>query len=165
MVELTYSVDEPDNPLLSCLKGTYTERGNCDRLPVKGKRLMCVNQFWKSNVIEDRFEYSLIYGNCFRLVIFHNTWLNHTKVIRKLHCIDYNIDVCTARGLHGHFLVAKVVCNVFSPKNMKAVTQKLQILIRAQTLTIKLATRVLQQVFYIQELFDECNSSPIARRI
>ena len=39
---------------------------------------------------------------------------------------------------------------------MKAVTQKLQILIGAQTLAIKLVTRVLQQVFYIQELFDEC---------
>ena len=54
---------------------------------------MCGNQFWKSNVIEDRFEYSQIYGNYFKLVIFHKTWLNHPKVIRKLHCIDYNIDV------------------------------------------------------------------------
>ena len=87
----------------------------CNRLPIKGERLIHDKQFWKSNVIEGSFEYSLICRNYFTLVICHNTWRNHTKVIWKLHCLDYKVDVRRARGLHAYFLAAKVICNGFSP--------------------------------------------------
>ena len=52
-----------------------------DRLPFNGERLMHGNQYWKSNVIEGSLEYSLICRNYFKLVIFHNIWRYHTKVI------------------------------------------------------------------------------------
>ena len=51
-------------------------------------------------------KYSLICRNYFKLVIFHNIWRNHTKVIWKLRCIDYNIDVRTARWSRGYFFAA-----------------------------------------------------------
>ena len=53
----------------------------CDRLPINGERLMHGNQYCKSNVIEGSLEYSLIFRNYFKLVIFHNIARNHTMVI------------------------------------------------------------------------------------
>ena len=58
-------------------KGTV----RCDRLLINGERWTHSNQYWKSNIIEGSLEYSLICRNYFELVIFHNIWHNHTKVI------------------------------------------------------------------------------------